>query len=118
MPTPDWEDWLRRQDIAVEDTTTLEKYIDYLDKELGISGGSLDVAKDIYVEKYDIWDAVGITPFDWRDSTRYAIEGLRGAWGRENALIFGAEMAEQTGYMETANILRRWYEEEFGRMEY
>ena len=113
MPTPDWEEWLRRQDIPVEDTTTLEKYRDYLARELGIHGGSLDVASDIYAEKYDVFPSVGITPFDWRGTVRYGIKGYAGAWGRENALLYGQDIAEEKGLYDTRDLLRAWYEEEF-----
>ena len=114
MVTPDWEDWLRRQDFPVEDTTTLDKYIDYLGKELGIHGGSLEIAKDVYSEKYDVWESVGVIPFQWRKQTRYGIQGHPGAWGRKNALELGADNAELRGLYETAEILRRWLVEEFG----
>ena len=113
MPTPDWEEWLRRQDIPVEDTTTVEKYRKYLEDELGIHGGSLDVASGIYAEKYDVFPTLGITPFDWRGTTRYGIKGLMGAWGRESALRLGQDIAETMGLYDTAAILAGWFAEEF-----
>lgn len=114
MPTPDWEEWLRRQDVDVEDTVTLEAYRRMLEDELGIHGGSLDVASDIYAEKYDIFPTLGIHPFDWRGTTRYGITGYPGAWGRESALRIGIEKAEWEGLLETAALLTGWKELEFG----
>ena len=114
MPTPDWEEWLRRQDFEVEDTLTVEKYTKMLEDELGIHGGSLDIAKDIYVEKYDVFPALGITPFDWRGTTRYGITEYSGAWGRKNMLDIGIDKAEEMGLYDTAEILAKWKEYEFG----
>jgi hypothetical protein len=114
MVTPDFEDWLRRQDIPVEDTVTLDRYTGYLEKELGIHGGSLDVAGGVYTEKYDILPQVGIHPFDWKGTIRYGITGMAGAWGRESALRIGEERAESKMMYEAAELFRRWHEEEFG----
>ncbi len=60
MPTPDWEEWLRRQDFDVEDTVTVDAYRRMLEEELDIHGGSLDVASDIYAEKFDVFEPRGI----------------------------------------------------------
>ena len=114
MPTPDWEEWLRRQDFDIEDTTTVDKYTKMLEEELGIHGGSLDIAKDIYGEKYDVFPALGIHSFEWRGTVRYGIEGYAGAWGRESALNIGIEKAEFYGFFETASLLTGWKELEFG----
>lgn len=114
MVTPDFEDWLRRQDFDVTDTVTVDAYINNLDVNLGLSGGSLDVAKDIYSEKYDVFPQLGITPFNLQGQVRYGIKGYPGAWGRKNALIYGQDIAEQKGLVDQYEILARWYEEEFG----
>ena len=102
MTTPDFEEWLMRQDIPVEDTLTVERYQDYLHEEFGVKGGSLDVAKGIYTEKYSILAELEIRPFTWSREyqgvpyweTRYAIKGYPGAWGYESALRIGLEKAE------------------------
>jgi len=114
MPTPDWEEWLRRQDFEVEDTLTVEKYTKMLEDELDIHGGSLDVAKDIYAEKYDVLPALGINPFDWQGQVRYGITEYPGAWGREHMLDIGMEKAEKMGLYDTAAILAGWKDHEFG----
>lgn len=117
------EKWLARQDIPVEDTTTIDKYIRYLQDELGMHGGSLAVGEAVYREQFEVWGDIDIRPFAWHTvtpagiayrETRYTIEGIPGAWGRENALLFGASIAEETGRSDIARTLRGWYEAEFG----
>lgn len=102
MTTPDFEEWLMRQDIPVEDTLTVERYQDYLAEEFGVKGGSLDVARDLYAEKYNIFAELDIRPFQWHTviqgiryfQTRYAIKGYPGAWGYTRALEIALEKAE------------------------
>ena len=102
MTTPDFEEWLMRQDIPVSDVLTVERYQDYLADEFGISGGALDVAAKMYPEKYDILGELDIRGFQWHTTiqgvryaeTRYAIKGYPGAWGYESALRIGLEKAE------------------------
>lgn len=94
MTTPDFEEWLMRQDIPVRDTLTIEKYQDYLHEEFGIFGGSLDVAAEKYTEKYDILAELDVYPFLRHYTvqgvpyieTRYGITGYPGSWGYESAL--------------------------------
>ena len=113
MPTPDWEEWLRRQDFDVEDTTTVDKYRKMLEEELGIHGGSLDIASDVYAEKFDVFEPLGIFAFEWRKQVRYQIEGLKGAWGRESTLNLAIDIAENKGLYDTAAILAGWLDREF-----
>jgi len=122
MPTPDFEEWLRRQDFPIEETVTLDRWLRYLEDELGIHGGSLEVAKGIFEERYELWEELGIRPVvrhytidgEPFEETRYAIKGNRGLWGRESMLLFAEAMAEELGYYEFAERIRAIRREEFG----
>jgi hypothetical protein len=122
MVTPDFEDWLRRADIPVEETVTLDRYLGYLQEELGIKGGSLEVAKDIYSERYELWEELGIRPVPRKytvegeefTETRYGIAGNPGLWGRESMLLFAEAMAEEQGLEEMAERIRAIRREEYG----
>jgi hypothetical protein len=122
MPTPDFEDWLRRADIPVEETVTLDRYLGYLQEELGITKGSLEVAKDIYSERYELWEELGIRPVERHYTvegepfveTRYGIAGNPGLWGRESMLLFAEAMAEEEGLLEMAERIRAIRREEYG----
>lgn len=102
MVTPDFEDWLRRQDFPIEETTTQEKWMGYLEDTLGIHGKSLDVAAAIYPERYDIFPTLGIGATERhyiahgyeRVETRYGITGYPGLWGYKRALEIALEKAE------------------------
>ena len=119
MPTPDFEDWLARQDIPVEETTTVDSYKQYLLEELGIHGGSLDVAGRIYTERYK-----GLEEYDIRAverhylymgeefvETRYAIKGEPGMWGKFRAYEFAVERASAAGDYEVAETMSARYKE-------
>jgi len=122
MTTPDLEEWLRRAEIPIEETVTLDRYINYLKEELGLKGGSLEVAEDIYHERYELWEELGIRPVVRRyyvegerfEETRYAIAGNPGLWGREAMLLFAEAMAEDLGYYEMAERIRAIRREEYG----
>ena len=117
MVTPDFEDWLHRQDIPVEETTTLDKYINYLFDELGIHGDSLAVAEGIYTERYKGLEAYGIRPIARRYmvrgepfvETRYAISGVPGLWGKFRAYEFAEERAYKAGEFEIAETMHARY---------
>jgi len=117
MPTPDFEDWLERQDIPIEDTITLDSYLGYLEDELGIHGGSLGVAGDVYTERYK-----GLEEYDIRAvarhytfmgepfvETRYAIKGELGLFGKFRAYEIGAERARAAGDWDAAEALEYKY---------
>lgn len=113
MTTPDFKDWLGRQEIPIEDTTTVDKYDAYLERELGIHGGSLDVAHEFYEERYEILPTLGIRPFErhylFRGvpsvETRYAIKGYPGAWGKTRMYEIAAEIADDMGLEDIAVIM-------------
>jgi hypothetical protein len=122
MVTPDFEDWLRRQDFPIETTVTLDRWLGYLEEELGIHGGSLDVAEKIFHERFELWEELGIRPVERHYTvegesfveTRYGIAGNPGLWGRESMLLFAEAMAEELGYYEMAERIRAIRREEYG----
>jgi hypothetical protein len=122
MVTPDFEDWLRRQDFPIETTVTLDRWLNYLEEELGIHGGSLDVAEKIFSERFELWEELGIRPVERHYTvegepfveTRYGIAGNPGLWGRESMLLFAEAMAEELGYYEMAERVRAIRREEYG----
>jgi hypothetical protein len=122
MVTPDFEDWLRRQDFPIETTVTLDRWLNYLEEELGIHGGSLDVAEKIFSERFELWEELGIRPVERHytvegepfTETRYGIAGNPGLWGRESMLLFAEAMAEEQGLYEMAERIRAIRREEYG----
>lgn len=121
--TPDFEEWLGRQEFPVEETVDLERWLEYLEAEMGIHGGSLDVAREIYGERYKGLEEYGIRPVERHYyiagepfvETRYAISEMRGLFGKFRAYEIGSERAREAGDVEIANILYtryRWMEEQ------
>jgi len=117
MTTPDFEDWLNRQDIPVEDTVTLDRFLGYLEDELGIHGGSLGIAEETYTERYKGLEEYGIRavarhytfmgePFV---ETRYAIKGELGLFGKFRAYEIGAIRARVAGDWDAAEALEYKY---------
>ena len=122
MPTPDFEDWLERQEIPIEETLTVENYQKYLAEEFGIKDGSLDVAAGVYETRYAVFPQLEIRPitrhYEFRGEpfteTRYGIKGYPGLWGKTEAYRIAGEKAEAAGLFETAEIMRRTYAELLG----
>ena len=114
MVTPDFEDWLLKQEIRPEHTATIDDYIEYLKEELGIKGGSLDVAREIYEQKYESLAAAEIRPVERRltiageefRELRFAIKGMPGLYGRLRAYEIAADRLEAMGKREAAAALR------------
>jgi len=114
MVTEDFEEWLRRQDVPIYYQTTVDRYLDYLKKEFQLSGGSLDVAEEIYYEKYDYFYPLGIRPIERHYTvkgepmveTRYGISGHPGLWGYEKAIEIGIRKAEEMGWEEAVEWLK------------
>lgn len=125
MPTPDFEDWLARQDIPIEDTVTLDRYLDYLEDELGVHGGSLEIAETAYAERYKGLEAYDIRPIarhyitqgEAFVETRYAIKGAPGLWGKFSAYRIGEERARDAGDYDAADTLGARYEQMEGLPE-
>lgn len=119
MPTPDFEDWLERQDIPVEATTTKERYTQYMIDEYGFTKGSIDIIEKQYEEKYEIYAEVGIRAVERHYlymgepfvETRYAISGEPGLWGRVMSLVYAEERWTARGEPEKAEIARSRLEE-------
>ena len=113
MVTPDFEDWLMRQDIAVEDTITKERYTQHMVDEYGFTGGSVDVVERMYDERYRGLEEYGIRAverhYTYRGEpfveTRYGIRGEPGLWGRLSAYTFAEERARLAGDYEIASAL-------------
>jgi len=86
MVTPDFEDWLARQEIPLEDTLTLTRFQRYLQRELGIHGGSLEVAARMYTRRFNILAPLGMRPVELTrifrgvrvTETRFGIHGRPG----------------------------------------
>lgn len=83
----EYEEWLGRLDIPIENQTDKETLREYLKEELGITG-------DAQVDA--LWDAVGEhksledlgirsirIEYPWGIEVRYGIQGLPGLWGWE-----------------------------------
>jgi hypothetical protein len=120
--TRDLEEWLERADIPIEETATLDRYLDYLEENLGIHGRSLEVAEKIFEERYELWDVVGIRAVERHYTvagepfveTRYGIAGKPGLWGREKMLDIAEERAWEMGLEEFALRIREIRQREFG----
>jgi len=111
MPTPDFEEWLERQDIPVEETTEVTKYQKYVAEEYGFaSDKQQEVVARQYEQKYEVLPQLGITSTERKytyrgepySETRYAIEGAPGLWGRTSAMRIAAERLEERGQPELA----------------
>jgi len=97
----DFEEWLARQDIPVEDTVTWEDYQEYLREEIGLQPGSIAATEDYYRTRYDIMPQLGIHPFPRHYEvrgepfveTRYGIAGYPGSWGTERMYDIAIEKA-------------------------
>lgn len=114
MTTPELEEYLKREEIDLDYTTTEDKYLKYLEEELGIHGGSLEVGKGVYHERYEFMPELGIRPFEWYrtlpsgeiySETRYGITEYPGAWGYERMLSIGEMKADRAGLW----TAREWF---------
>jgi len=119
MTTPDFEEWLDRQEVPIEYTTDVDAYKTYLEEELGIHGGSLAVAESQWTGKYDVFEPYGIRPITRhytvaglpKEETRYGIMGEPGLWGRLSALRIAEERAVGAEAWDIVSIIREWLEE-------
>lgn len=112
MPTPDFEEWLARQEIDVIYKTDIEKWQQYMVEELGLSKGTLDVTAQYFVSNFEVLPEADITPF-WRHYTvmgetfaeiRYAIKGMPGSFGAERAYTIAVERLTAAGETTLAEI--------------
>jgi len=112
LVTPDFEDWLGRQEVNVEDRATLEDYLGYARDEWGLKAGSLDVAEAMYRERYQGLEAYGIRAVEREylyegdpfAEARYAISGERGLFGKWRAYEVAEQRATEAGDIESADI--------------
>lgn len=114
MTTPEFEEWLMRQDIPVTAQTEIDRFIAFLKEEHDISGGTVGVAEEMFKGMYQYDEQIGVVPFEMvRETpegtyheTRYQFEGIKGAWGRESYLLFAERIAEEMGLYEIADYYR------------
>jgi len=116
MVTPDFEDWLARQEIPLEDTLTLTRFQRYLQRELGIHGGSLEVAARMYTRRFNILAPLGMRPVELTrifrgvrvTETRFGIHGRPGLWGYRRAADLALVRGLETGRVELARRAAGW----------
>jgi len=116
MVTPDFEDWLARQEIPLEDTLTLERYQRWLQRELGIHGGSLEVASRVYTQRFNVLEPLGIRPIELTrrirgvtlTETRFGIRGRPGLWGYRRAVDLARLRGLETGKVDLARRAASW----------
>jgi len=105
--TPDFEDWLARQDetIGMEETIEIETYQEYIANKLGkpVTPAMSDVIEAHWYEEYNILLPLGIKsvtytyetgPREGQRETRWVIAGSPGLWGRDTMLAYLEEMKE------------------------
>lgn len=138
MVTPDFEEWLGRQDIPIDETDTAERYRQYLLDELGVTplaetGEFSDLQKSMIErqrqERYDVLEPYGIRSVKWHFKsagetyyqTRYVITEpyARGLWSALSAFKEAERRATAIGEYEKAELAyRRWTEIERRPEEY
>jgi len=114
MTTPDFEEWLMREDIPVEYTAEVEEYLDYLGAVYDFHDGTIEVARDVYAKKYDFLgklDIKAVTRHYWVQGeaaveTRYIIEGERGLFGAERMYDIAVTRAEERMWHNVVEWLR------------
>jgi len=114
--TPDFEDWLARQEVPLEDTVTLERYQRWLQRELGIHGGSLEVAARVYTQRFDVLGPLGMRPVELTrvfryvtlTETRFGIKGHPGLWGYRRAVDLARVRGLETGKVGLARRAASW----------
>lgn len=103
MPTPDFEDWMERQDFDVQDTKSKERYQNMMADQYGFkSEAQQKIIGEQYERKYEVQDRLGIRSIDRKYEyrgepyveTRYVITGLPGLWGPASAMKIAAERLE------------------------
>jgi hypothetical protein len=113
----EFEDWLERQDLPLEDTLTKEKYIEKVKTQVRWSEKSIPIFERVYERRYEVLEPSGIRPVERTytvagekfKETRYAITGEPGLWGRYKAYEFAQQRMGEAGEPEkqqiaTANI--------------
>ena len=101
MPTPDFEEWLARQEIDLEDTLDIDRYQKAMMEEYGFStplgeyepsAAQEAVIAKVWAEKYEQLMPYNIRPVTYtyetgpregQRETRWVISGRPGLWGYE-----------------------------------
>jgi len=126
MTKAEFKDWLERQEVPIEETVTLDRYQDYLRRELGLRGGSIDAAAEIWRSKYEDLPRYGIRIIEYEveyrgvryDVTRAVITGMPGLWGREETYRIAAERAAEALDWDAFNRFMRLLREMEEQPEY
>lgn len=113
MPTPDFEEWLARQEVDFTRAPDKERYVQMMIDDHGFHGGTVDILKKVAAERYEIFQPVGIRSFTRHYTymgepfaeTRYGVSGERGSYGYEQALTFAEERWFERGDMEKVEII-------------
>ncbi|MBU0791798.1 MAG: hypothetical protein KKC55_15210 [Gammaproteobacteria bacterium] len=92
-----YQEWLDRLEIPIEEQSTIEDFQEYLkaeflfgDAQVEALSGAFSVERDF--EKVGI-HAVTVT-YPWGKDLRYGISGAPGLWGFESAMRFYGERTE------------------------
>lgn len=119
MPTPDFEEWLERQDIDLQYTTTKEKWRQYMIDQFGFKKGTLDIAENVRESQYGVLEPLHIRAIEieyqtayqhWME-TRYAISEQPGLWGAITTYRIAERLMTERGEYELAEVARlRWKE--------
>lgn len=112
MPTPDFEEWLKRQEIPIEYETTIDKWQQYMIDRYGFKKGTLNVTELVYEDKFNILEKAGITPYETVsytayeriEETRYIIKGEAGFFGKIKAYDIAEERLTAQGETRLAEI--------------
>jgi len=101
--TPEFRDWLDRQEYPIGVTVTKERFREYGERVLGLRGKSLDVMEEVWEARYENLLRFGIRFIEYEieyrgiryDVTRAVITGMPGLWGRIRAYEVAAERAAE-----------------------
>jgi len=103
MVTPDFEDWLARQEVPVEETYEIDRYQRYLAEEIGFqfptgwvepSPKQRAVIAKVWAEQFERFQPLGIRPVTYtyrvglragQRETRWIVPGQPGLWSWEAA---------------------------------
>ena len=89
--TPDFDDWLARQEVDIEDTLDIDSYQDWFAEQIGYTLTPKQQARvgKVYGEKYDELMPYGIRPITYtygtgpregQEETRWVIWNIPGLW--------------------------------------
>lgn len=78
-------EWLKRMDIKIEETATIEKFQRYLQEEFAATPKQMDALWKATVWRYEDLAPMGVRPvvveYPWGTEMRWGIKGFPGLWG-------------------------------------